>query len=320
MAISSLVLAAALTATPVEAPTAATEAAAGVEAYRAFFTDGYDRKRPTVSFERRPNQTPKVVVYSPDGTMEGSVSTFLWATIQDKARFADRQLAPLAPEQTKSEVVICTHAWGVLIELINSPESHERAEAVRSARQHMCAPGLTTQFGYELARLAVDQLPACATLKGDNSRNDIERLALCARFSADEMAAASLASQIGDQLDLRAELPEAWRSWMGRDARPQLNWSGQIIKDAEHGENRVGKFLAAQERAWIQHMWARRFEGIDARHARVTGIFTRLKPETSLEEQADYEQVWTFDSNGQRWALETWRVGEFGPRPAPVKK
>lgn len=327
MTLSSLALAAALAATPVEPPPAAAEAAAGVETYRVFFTNGYGRKEPTVvAFERRPGDEPKAVVYTLDGKLERPVTEATWRMVQEDSRFADRKLVPLPPVKEGSEfvdsVTICSHPWGVVMELINSPLSPARA--VRSAQQNTCHAGLTTQFGFELARLAVEQFPACAALDPEDHRNDVTLLAECARLTGDKIAAASLANQLIHPFQMPTDSPEFWNRWMGRNAQPELNWSGQIIKDAARGENSVGKFLAAQDERWILHLDPNRFEGVDARNAKVTGVFTRLKtlddPERDIEEQADYEQVWTFDNSDDGWQLMTWRVGIFSPRPEPVKK
>lgn len=294
------------------------EAETGAEAYRAFFVDGYGRERPTIAFERRPGEAPKAVVYAHGRKIEAPASASAWDKVRAGARFADRALVELPPPVAKPGEArmprMCLHAWVTSVEIINAPVRDDRSDAVRSRTENACDSGLTTQFVFETAALAIQQFPACDALKADKYRNDVERLAFCTALYGDTIAAAGLANQIGGRLTLREDLEpaQAWRAWMGSNAMAELDWAGQVTKDDFRRENNVGKFLAAQNLAARLDLTSARIEGLDSRRIKVTGRiyrYTRSEPQT--HEEGPYEQIWIWDTGLREWMLKSWTVGAF---------
>lgn len=292
------------------------EAKSGVEAYRAFFVDGYGRERPTIAFERRPGEPPKVVVYARGRKIEAPASSSAWEKVKSGAAFADRALvdlpSPIAKPDAPRLPRMCLHAWVTSVEITSAPVREDGSDIVRSRTENACDGGLATQFAFDLAALALQQLPACSALKADKHRNDVERLAFCTTLHGDTLAAAGLANQIGGRLNLREdpEPAQAWRSWMGTNAMVELNWAGQIIKDDQRRANGVGKFLAAQSAEARVDLSPARIEGLDSRRLRVTGrLYTSPRSEPRTPKEADYEQIWVWDPGLGEWMLKSWTVG-----------
>lgn len=292
------------------------EARAGIEAYRVFFVDGYGRDRPAIAFERRPGQSPKAVVYAQGRRIEAPASISAWRQVKAGAEFADRALVEL-PKTAGSELRMCLHAWVTRVEIVNAPTRDAPSAPVRARTENACDSGLTTQFAFELSTLALHQFPACEALRADSYRNDVERLASCTTLHGDTVAAAELSNQIGGRLNLRQELEPAmaWRSWMGINATPELNWAGQVTRDDERRENRVGKFLAAQNAAGRLNLYPVRIEGLDTRRVKVAGRIYRPSSSVSeTQEGAPYEQTWIWGDAAQEWMLESWTVGAFAAK------
>lgn len=291
------------------------EAKAGVEAYRAFFVDGYGRERPTIAFERRPGEPPKGVVYAQGRKLEAPTSLTAWNKVKTDAQFADRALAPLPPVKPADALPnICLHAWVSSVEIVNSPTRAGGPDTVRTRTENACAPGLTTQFTFSLATLALQQFPACEALSETKHRNDIERLAACTLLHGDTLAAAGFANQTGGRLDLRADLEPAWawKSWIGTNAIAELDWDGQVTKDDLGRANRVGKFLAAQSAAARLSLYPERIEGVDSQTVKVTGRLHRTwLTEPQVRESASSQQTWVWDRGLREWMLKSWTVGAF---------
>jgi len=291
------------------------EAKAGVEAYRAFFVDGYGRERPTIAFERRPGEPPKAVVYAQGRKLEAPASLTAWNKVKTDARFADRALAPLAPSKSADGLPdICLHAWVSSVEIVNAPTREGGPDTVRTRTENACGAGLTTQFTFELATLAIQQFPTCEALSEAKYRNDIERLAACTLLYGDTLAAAGFASQTGGWLELRKDLEpaQAWKSWIGTNAVAELNWDGQVTKDDLRRANNVGKFLAAQSATARLSLYPDRIEGVDGRTVKVTGRVHRTSlSEPQVRETASSEQTWIWDLGLREWMLKSWTVGAF---------
>ncbi|PLR27345.1 hypothetical protein SGCZBJ_08085 [Caulobacter zeae] len=291
------------------------EAKAGVEAYRAFFVDGYGRERPTIAFERRPGQPPKAVVYAQDRKLEAPASLTAWNKVKTDAQFADRALAPLPPAKPADALPnICLHAWVSSVEIVNAPTREGGDDKIRSRTENACGPGLTTQFTFELATLAIQQFPACEALSESKYRNDIERLAACTLLHGDTLAAAGFASQTGGWLELRRDLEPAmaWSNWIGTNAKAELNWNGQVAKDDIYRRNNVGKFLAAQSATARLSLYPDRIEGVDGRTVKVTGRVHRASlSEPQVRDSAPSDQTWIWDTGLREWMLKSWTVGAF---------
>lgn len=291
------------------------EAKAGVEAYRAFFVDGYGRERPTIAFERRPGQPPKAVVYAFNRKLEAPASLSAWNTVAASARYADRALAPRQPSKAGDDLSeICLHAWVSSVEIVNAPTAPDGADTVRSRTENACSPGLTTQFVFDLSKLALQQFPTCEALSVSEYRNDVERLAACTMLHGDTLAAAGFANQSGGRLNLRTDLEpaQAWSNWIGTNASAEVNWAGQVAKDDIHRRNNVGKFLATQSAAARLDLYPDRIEGLDGRTVKVTGrIYRTTRAEPQVRASAPSDQTWIWDTGLHEWMLKSWTVGAF---------
>lgn len=292
------------------------EAKAGVEAYRAFFVDGYGRDRPAIVFERRPGEPPKVVVYAQGRKLEAPASLTAWNRVKSDARLADRALTPLPAPKPGAETPlnICLHGWVSSVEIVNAPAREGDPDTVRTRTESACTPGLTTQFTFELATLAVQQFPACEALSETKHRNDIERLAACTMLYGDTLAAAGFINQNGGRLNLRTDLAPAtaWKSWIGTNATAELDWDGQIAKDDLHRANNVGKFLATQSATARIDLYSDRIEGLEGRTVKVTGrIYRTTRVEPQVRTSAPSQQTWVWDRGLNEWMLKSWTVGAF---------
>jgi hypothetical protein len=292
------------------------EAKAGVEAYRAFFVDGYGRDRPAIAFERRPGEPPKAVVYAQGRKLEAPTSLTAWNRVKADAQFADRALPPLPAPKPGAETPlnICLHGWVSSVEIVNAPSRSGAPDTVRARTENACDPGLTTQFTFELATLAIQQFPACEALSETKHRNDIERLAACTLLHGDTLAAAGFSSQTGGRLDLRTDLEpaQAWKNWIGTNAVAKLDWNGQITEDDLRRANNVGKFLAAEGAKARLSLYSDRIEGVDGRTVKVTGRLYRISlSEHQVRDWAPSEQTWIWDTGLREWMLKSWTVGAF---------
>jgi len=173
------------------------EAASGAIVYRAFFVDGYGRDMPAVAFERRPGQSPEVVVYGEEGrSARAPVDYETWERVVREAEYADRMLAPLSEpsgaDPDEESVVICAHGWVQTVEVANGPRERFVEEPVRRRTESACDGALTTRYAFLLADLAVNQIPWCGRIDADTERNSVTRLATCLVLSGDRLTAADL--------------------------------------------------------------------------------------------------------------------------------
>jgi hypothetical protein len=307
------------------------EAAAGVEVYRVFFVDGYGRDMPTVSFERRPNEAPKVVIYGVEGRRRTSpVSMETWEMVTRRSRFAEAPPPsppppPSSPRAAASgeeidEVVICLHSWVTTFE---ATMAHDGRSMIRRRTEDGCHGGLTMAYAFEAAALAVSSLPACERLTRDNHRNDVARLQACLILEGDSIAAAELFNEKDDRPRTLWNKPvttEAWREWLGFGHAARIEWAGEAFAepqgyyDSRPGRPDLPQFLV--QRATVLSpfdVYPARYIGESANRARIEGQmrYSIGDPETSRSYMvADYSQVW-MRTRGDAWRLDFWTVGTF---------
>jgi len=293
------------------------EAKAGSEIYRVLYVDGYGRTMPTVSVERRPGRAPEVIVHiSASEALKAPVAAETWREVQAKARLADRQLEPLSPGGPLDGM--CMHAWQYTVEMANPwPYSYAGAIA-RRRHESACEGGLAQEFAWAIAAAAVASIPECDVLDPKEYRNDVSRLAVCAGFSGDRLAAAELVNQIGFgevRLDRDADRVWAWRRWLG-GWDTKLTWSDGVVvqNQGSRGLHPVETFLATQQ---SEHPTLRfhmsQFHGTSAEEVRVTGVAWRREGAAEREARAPFIQTWTWSRPSQVWQLTSWIVEPFRP-------
>ena len=300
------------------------ESAAGVEAYRAFFVDGYGNDMPAVAFERRPGEGPKVVVYGREGrSMSAPVSADIWQNVQSESRFADRVLQePVATATAEGQPTalpaMCLHSWVQTVEMANTWPERWSVTPVRRRTEDACGGGLTTRFAFHLADVAVKAIPPCDVLDEGQQRNRITQLDTCLRLKGDRLAAADLRnarSSFGLRRGADPADAYAWQAAMGTNGSPRLVWAGQEIKTERSRDKNVAEFLIARH-AELSSLTFRQtvFEGIDSRRAIAEGVASYVVDETTW--QADYRQTWVWDPSLIEWMLSDWVVESFAPGPA----
>ncbi|WP_260597535.1 hypothetical protein [Sphingomonas endolithica] len=163
-------------------------ASKGSQVIRAFFVDGYGRDAGLVNFVRGPASEPRVEWLQSQAGKGGAPRTLLsaivslgtWEALQADGHAFDRQLAP----QPETSPAICFHGWMVRVETVDARgRSHQ-------STQSACDPGLTVQYGFKVAKAAVESLPSCSLLDPERTRNDVTRLSECSLLTGDRAAAA----------------------------------------------------------------------------------------------------------------------------------
>lgn len=292
------------------------EAASGAIVYRALFVNGYGNDMPAVAFERRPGQSPEVVIYGFDGrSTRAPVSHEAWEQVVDQARIADRVMEPLPP-RADGAIAICAHAWVQTVEIANVPRERFGDETVRRRTESACRGGLTTRFAFFLVDLAIEQIPWCHRLDGHGQRNGVTRAATCLMLSGDRLAAANLYNARLADMDWMWRDPldaAALRSGFGFGTSFTLFWDGGIVPNGSWHENTAGAFLAARlAELGSTRFWPRTVEASTPDHVTVRGVAEATPEQTPL--QADYVQTWVFDQHGLYWRLAELTVGPFTPR------
>lgn len=159
----------------------------GAQVVRAYFVDGYGRDAGLVNFVRDPASEPRVEWLQPRSNgsgapralLSGVVSLATWEALQADGQMFDRQLVP-KPE----DLTICLHGWMVRVETVDAGGKSRRST------QSACDQGLTVQYGFKVAKAAVESLPSCSLLDPERTRNDVTRLSECTLLTGDRAAAA----------------------------------------------------------------------------------------------------------------------------------
>lgn len=302
------------------------EAAAGVEAYRAFFVDGYGRDMPALTFERRPGGGPVSVVYGFEGTrLEAPVSAAVWAEVVAESRFADRQLVEPEPEQAPGTPppppAICLHAWNLAVEMTNSPVSHWETQPVRRRFESACNGALATRFAFFIAEQALKAQPHCQALSENLQRNAITTLGTCLLLRGDRVAAGQVydtKSNGGPRYGVDPLEGGNWRAWLGTNGSPRLDWNGEIVSTNRGRNNLVAEFIVARlmEQPSLKFRPGA-YEGLTSKQVRVTGVaeYGVGEGDQATRMRADYVQTWVWDPNLSDWMVSEWAVGPFAPVP-----
>lgn len=300
--------------------TAEDEAAAGVEAYRAFFVDGYGRDMPAMAFERRAGMGPVSVIYGFGGSrLEVPISAKTWAEVVAEGRFADRQLVEPAVEAGAPPPAPCLHAWNVSVEMTNSPVSRWQTEPVRRRFESACNGALTTRYAFFLAEQSLKAQPHCQALSENQQRNAITMLGTCLMLRGDRVAAGSAfdaKNYGGPRYGVDPLQAGNWRAWLGTNGSPRLDWNGEIVVTDRGMNNLVAEFIVARLR---EHPSLRfqpaSYEGLTSKQVRVTGVAQYGVGEgvQATQMRANYEQTWVWDPNLSDWMVSNWTVGPFEP-------
>lgn len=301
--------------TPVE-----DEAAAGVEAYRAFFVDGYGRDMPAMAFERRPGKGPVSVIYGFEGArLETPVSAETWNRVVAESAFADRELVDIEPQNDPSRIGprICLHAWVSAVEMSNSRPDGRTIMPVRRRSENGCNGTLATRFASFVAVESLKAQPHCQSLDQQLQRNAVTTLATCLGLSGDRISASSLMAQVRNgspRYGLDQSDPYVWRAYMGTNGSPRLIWGDEVVVTDRGSNNRVAEFIVARlgesRRLTFE---PQKFNGTSAREATVEGVVIRAVGDTDplTVTRASYRQTWVWDPNLSYWMVAEWTVGPF---------
>lgn len=289
------------------------EAATSAEIYRAFFVDGYGRDMPAVSFERRVGESPKVVILGSQGRrMSAPIHLATWEHIQTRARFADRQLQPLASNADR----MCLHAWVTTVEMANS-QVDSRVVPVRKRTEDACGRGLTMTFAQELAKQAVAALPGCRALV-ETVEDGVRVLETCLSLRGDVVSAATLLKEKGRPTFYGVqEIREVdWMLWVGSaNQQPRLDWSGEVVQERNWSSGNDDVPPSISEFVYER---ARSVGGIhvepdvagaeSASSGWIEGTVTYYRDRQTF--RAPSRQVWVREG-GFDWSLKSWTVGAF---------
>lgn len=294
------------------------EKVAGAEVYRITQIDGYSNLMPGIAYERRTGSVPQIVVYGFNGNkMSATVSPEEWADIKERARYADRTLAPL-PGPADPLAGICMHAWSTTVEIVNdSPRGVPNGPA-RRRTESACNGGLTHQFGFVLPSLAIKHFPECDLLDRKDYRNDMTRLGQCASFKGDRLAAAGLMNQVGGRFvpDDAEDRALAWARRLQPGDATRLDWAGQVTSGGGGARSPVALFMADFQtqnpslRGYISTL-----DAVSSTRVEATGRMDMDGPEGANDTRltAPFTQTWLWDPNSLAWSLDTWIVQPFAP-------
>ncbi|WP_282008221.1 hypothetical protein [Brevundimonas aveniformis] len=300
------------------------EAASGAIVYRALFVDGYGRDMPAVAFERRPGQSPEVVIYGREGrTVRAPASSEAWDAVVAQSRFADRELAPIrdvsGDDPDVESVSICLHAWVQTVEIANAARARLVDEPVRRRTESACGGGLTTRFAFFLADLAVEQIPWCDQIDADTERNAVTQLDTCLMLSGDRLAAADLYNARLADVDWTRDdglnVGEV-RAHLGVSSPHTLTWGDQVVQAESWSDRNVAEFLLARfaDHPYLR-FWPTNIEGVNAEQVVVRGIAEATFGDVRVS--AAYTQTWLWHELSLVWGLSDWSVEPFTPVSRP---
>lgn len=287
------------------------EAAAGAEVYRARFVDGYGQDMLAVAFVRRPGQDPMVEIHGHSGRrMTAPIAPETWDAVVARSRFADRELAPVqAATDANAPPPICLHSWVAVVEMANSRRDGEAAP-VRRATQGACGGGLAMDYALALAEQAARAVAPCRLIDRQRQRNDVTLLATCLELEGDRFTAAALWNhqlKAPSRWDDDRSDAMTWQLHLGMNARPVLNWQGQVVmRDGGRG-SAAAQDIARRLEATPDMMFEPiGFRGLSSQEGEVVGRV--VMPDGRV---APYRQRWAWDPNMAEWKLERWTVEAF---------
>jgi len=220
-------------------PDAATLVEQGVTFRRAMFVDGYGRDFVAITFSRAPGRSPSVEIVTPlreGGSMPQPLAAVIdqvtWSRVLAASEFFDKRVEgetlrgqpnPEAPSSSAEEnerddeqtIVICLHAWFVVVEAADAARLQKNVGAQRLQRASFrrdseggCAGGLAMPYAFLLAETALDNLPECSSLDLDYERHAATLLGTCNRLGGDRLAAGDAMKLVRELEGRNSDLPQ----------------------------------------------------------------------------------------------------------------
>lgn len=313
----------------------------GVETYRAEFERltgraypdrlGETASTPTVIFERRPGETPRVIVLAAGRRMEGPVSEVAWERVKRQGRVMADVVGPhdQSPGGDPNPVCIGPMLY-TTIEM--TPERARAPDGTQWRRWRELAGcgyalGLIGGFGDDMARIALELLPPCDSLTTTaTDPNPSRTLAQCVWLDGDRLAAVQFLNE--RRLRPRRTYVDArdwrdWRDWFGQ-GEPEIEWPGyaQWLEERdsppEDSEQSDQSVFVAEQAAPLENLsiWYTSIRGDSAGQVTTRGFITGIRRggpggDDDVDVIAMDEQVWEGDGG---WSLRSWRVGPFRPQ------
>jgi hypothetical protein len=324
-------------------PPVAQLAEQGVETYRATFERatglqyvdalGPSGVSPSVIFERRPGETPRVIVVAGGRRMEGPVSEEGWIRVRRAGLAMARAVGATHRTVGGTWEDICTGPiLSTRVEMTPDWIRGEDGAPWRSWNESaICgAPvGSIGEAGDEMARVALTLLPPCDSLTEPDDVDPARSLARCLWLDGDRLAAAQFMSG-------RRWLPYAsdvtareWDAWMG-GSEIELDWPGYVQWVELEGPDRVDPDQNYTDQADFLAEQTGLMDGLTLRYTairgdsegRVTtrGLIEGTRPgvtdgDSNVGIVAIDHQVWERDWWGT-WELKSWRVEPFRSQDA----
>lgn len=311
----------------------------GVETYRVEFERltglaypdrlGAAASKPTVIFERRPGEAPRVIVLAADRRMEGPVSEVAWERVRREGRALADAVGPRNHFPDADEVCV----GAMLFTTVEMTPDWIRGSDGTPWRRWTSLPGCgdtdgpVAGFGDDMARIALDLLPPCDSLTTATDPNPSRTLAQCVWLDGDRMAAVQFLND--RRLRPRRTYVAArdwrdWRDWFGQ-GEPELEWPGYVqwLEQAQDGlregrEHSDQSVFVAEQAGQLENLsiWYTSIRGDSAGQVTTRGFITGVRPEgpggdDDIDVIAVDEQVW---EHADGWSLRSWRVEPFHPQ------
>lgn len=292
-------------------------AADGVSGVRVFAVSGQGTDQPMVSILRRSGEPAVLEIRSdaiPGGQARSQPATAWQAAVADTlvavavASPEQARVKP-TPANEKGEILVCLHAWMVVVEAIDG------GKVTRRVRNACESENPVFDGAFSLATLAVEGLAGCAQLSGNRYRNDWARLFDCARISGDEPSeAADVINAIGSRAFAEGDASEGLPARLAPDIVLAEAGRPDVIGPAAVAARWRAATAAKDEVEFILFTSAAVSE---AEGVRAEGLLVRRTDHgrTTRIAQAPWTQIWSHDPGGQ-WRVARWTIGAFEDVPA----
>ncbi|HKX90457.1 MAG TPA: hypothetical protein VJM13_14685 [Sphingopyxis sp.] len=289
--------------------------AAGDQVRRIFYVDGYGRDLVLISFVRAPGDDPTLWVHYPreegqrPAPQQTVVSGEAFEEAIDRSRTFHRSFVPLDRSDPEF-VVVCLHGWVYAIEANDPAIPGVGAGRLRRKTESACADGPGAIYARDLQRLALAQLPHCATLEPEYHRNAASILYACRVLGGDRLAAARALNAAEPLLRFSSgEDPGALAGVF--DERSTIVWDG--VRNEGQGSAAAFWVRKLEENA-RPNFQVESVHGESAARMRMTGFLYRyVGPEDAQRiETAPVELSWVGPGDEPRVAQAS--VGAFAPR------
>lgn len=311
----------------------------GVETYRAHFERltglAYSDRlgaasTPTVIFERRGGETPRVIVIAADRRMEGPVSEPAWERVTRQGRVMAGVVGPhnQSPDGDPNPVCVGPMLFTTIEMTSNRVQAPDGTPWRRWNELAGCGSsfGLIGEFGDDMARIALDLLPPCDSLSTPTDQNPSRTLAQCLWLDGDRMAAVQFLNDRRlrpRRIYVDGRDWQDWSDWFGR-GEPDLDWPGyaewlEAARDSsrEDSDQSDPAVFVAEQAARLDNLsiFYTSIRGDSAGKVTTRGFITGVRPEgAGTDDDIDViavdEQVWEKDRG---WSLRSWRVEPFRP-------